>query len=121
LHGAYDPEEMPKLMAGIDWVVMGSVWWENSPLVIQEAYKYGRPVICPDIGGMAEKVVPGEGGLHYRARDSVSLSSVIRRVVSNAGLFDSLCKSIPYYSSQTETTRKHIKLYEKKCVLADLV
>lgn len=29
---------------------------ENSPLVIQEAFKHGRPVIYADIGDMAEKV-----------------------------------------------------------------
>ena len=46
-------------MASVDWVVVPSIWWENSPLVIQEAFGYGRPVICSDIGGMAEKVTDG--------------------------------------------------------------
>jgi len=113
MHGAYEPEEIPKLMEGIDWVVMGSVWWENSPLVIQEAYKYGRPVICPDIGGMAEKVVPGEGGLHYRARDSVSLVSVINRIMSDDGLFDSMYESLPGYSPLASMTSQHIELYQR--------
>jgi len=113
LHGAYEPEEMPKLMEGIDWVVMGSVWWENSPLVIQEAYKYGRPVICPDIGGMAEKVVPGEGGLHYRARDSLSLASVICRIVNDPEVFGHLCESLPDYSGIKAVTEEHITLYQR--------
>jgi glycosyltransferase involved in cell wall biosynthesis len=112
LHGAYEPEEMPSLLREIDWIVMGSVWWENSPLVIQEAYKYGRPIICPDIGGMAEKVVPGQGGLHYRARDSVSLASVIKRIASDRGLFDRLYESLPEYSSLTDITAQHIGLYQ---------
>ncbi len=54
-HGPYEQSELPRLMGAADWVVMGSIWWENSPVVIQEAYKFGRPVICPDLGGMAEK------------------------------------------------------------------
>ena len=112
MHGAYETEEMPKLMEGIDWVVMGSVWWENSPLVIQEAYKYGRPVICPDIGGMAEKVIPGQGGLHYRARDTVSLASLIKHIVSDNALFDNLYNSLPGYSSITDMTSRHIELYQ---------
>lgn len=111
MHGAYEPEEMPKLMGSIDWIVMGSVWWENSPLVIQEAWKYGRPIICPDIGGMAEKVVPGQGGLHYRARDSVSLASVISRVVKEDALYAGLCESMPEYSSVAEITARHLELY----------
>ena len=46
--------------------VVPSLWWENSPLVIQEAFHFGRPVICSDIGGMAEKVTDGVNGLHFR-------------------------------------------------------
>ena len=54
--GPYRRGDVPRLMAEIDWVVVPSRWWENSPLVIQEAFMHGRPVICSDIGGMAEKV-----------------------------------------------------------------
>src|SRR5262249_30791523 len=54
--GRYEPANLPELMARIDWVVVPSIWWENSPLVIQEAFLHRRPVICSDIGGMAEKV-----------------------------------------------------------------
>jgi len=56
-------------MAAVDWVVVPSIWWENSPLVIQEAFAHGRPVICSDIGGMAEKVAHEKNGLHFRAND----------------------------------------------------
>ena len=35
--GQYDNAELPRLMGTVDWVVVPSVWWENSPLVIHEA------------------------------------------------------------------------------------
>ncbi len=54
-YGAYQNAEMPRLMQSVDWVVMPSIWWENSPIVIQEALHHRRPVICSNIGGMAEK------------------------------------------------------------------
>ncbi len=111
LHGPYEPEEMPRLMEEVDWVVMGSIWWENSPLVIQEAFKYGRPIITPDIGGMAEKVKPGRGGLNYRARDSVSLAGVIQRVVEEPDLFDRLHGALPEYSGIGDVTERHLRLY----------
>jgi glycosyltransferase involved in cell wall biosynthesis len=113
LHGPYVPDEMDRLMVEVDWVIMGSIWWENSPLVIQESYKFGRPVICPDIGGMAEKVKPGVGGLHYRARDSVSLASVIQRIVGEPELFDQVHELLPAYSEIGEIADRHIKLYEE--------
>ncbi len=40
----------------MDWVVTPSIWWENAPLVIDEAFAQKRPVIASDMGGMAESV-----------------------------------------------------------------
>jgi len=93
--GRYDQAELPRLMADIDWVVMPSIWWENAPLVIQEAFQYGRPVICSDIGGMAEKVTDGVNGLHFRARDPASLAQTIRQAVGTPGLWERLRSGIP--------------------------
>src|SRR5437762_279112 len=76
--GRYERSELPALMSAVDWVVMPSIWWENSPLVIQEAFQNRKPVICSDIGGMAEKVTNGVNGLHFRARDAVDLMRTIR-------------------------------------------
>jgi glycosyltransferase involved in cell wall biosynthesis len=67
--GRYDFDQLGSLMENVDWVIVPSRWWENSPLVIQEAFMHGRPVICSDIGGMAEKVTDGVDGLHFRAGD----------------------------------------------------
>ena len=37
--------------------------------MIQEAFQQRRPVICSDIGGMAEAVTDGHDGLHFRTGD----------------------------------------------------
>ena len=34
LHGRYQQDDIPALMAQIDWVIVPSIWWENSPVVI---------------------------------------------------------------------------------------
>jgi glycosyltransferase involved in cell wall biosynthesis len=111
LHGPYEPEEMPRLMADVDWVIMGSVWWENSPLVIQEAFKFGRPLITPDIGGMAEKVRPGEGGVQFRVGDAVSLASRIEGVVSDPEAYEQLLKALPDYPHISDAVVHHLSLY----------
>jgi len=112
-HGPYESAQMGRLIRDVDWVVMGSIWWENSPLVIQEAFKYGRPVICPDIGGMAEKVVDGVGGLHYRARDSVSLATLIGSLVSDTSSerYSALCATLPKPSTIENRVADHLELY----------
>src|SRR5262249_44731853 len=93
--GQYDASELRRLMANVDWVVVPSIWWENSPLVIQEAFAHGRPVICSDIGAMAEKVVDDKSGLHFRANDPRSLAETIRRAVTSPGLWERLHQGIP--------------------------
>jgi glycosyltransferase involved in cell wall biosynthesis len=70
--------------------VVPSIWWENSPLVIQEAMMFRRPVICSDIGGMAENVTDGVNGLHFRVGDPDSLADTIRRATGTPELWDEL-------------------------------
>lgn len=97
-HGRYAPNDLPELMRNIDWVIVPSIWWENSPLVIQEAFAYGRPVLCSDIGGMAEKVADGVDGLHFRAGNPRSLADTIDRAVNEPGLWQKLRQGIrPVY------------------------
>ena len=36
--GRYEPQNLNERMAGVDVVVMGSTWYENAPMVIQEAF-----------------------------------------------------------------------------------
>jgi glycosyltransferase involved in cell wall biosynthesis len=88
--GRYDWRHLGRLMESIDWVVLPSIWWENSPLVIQEAFFHGRPIICSDIGGMAEKVKHASDGLHFRARDARHLAEVIERAATTDKLWDTL-------------------------------
>jgi glycosyltransferase involved in cell wall biosynthesis len=108
--GRYDHADLPRLMASTDWVVVPSIWWENSPLVIQEAFLYGRPVICSDIGGMAEKVTDGVNGLHFRVGDPHSLARAIRRATSTPDLWQTLRGGIPevYKMEDAVTTMSEI-------------
>lgn len=70
--GPYQPHELRSRMAGVDWVVVPSVWWENSPMVIQEAKVCGRPLLVSNIGGMAEKVKNMQGGYLVTAGDRLA-------------------------------------------------
>jgi glycosyltransferase involved in cell wall biosynthesis len=109
--GPYEHASLPRLMREIDWVVLPSRWWENSPLVVQEAFMHGRPVICSGIGGMAEKVTDEVNGLHFRVADAESLASVIVRAVSEPGLWDRLRAGIPPVYTIDEHSATLTRLY----------
>jgi len=80
--GAYRHEDIASRMAGVDWVLVPSIWWENSPMVIQEALDYGRPVACSAIGGMKEKVTVGVNGIHVPVGSPHSWAQAIVKMVS---------------------------------------
>jgi len=82
--GRYDPLDAVELMRSVGWVVVPSVWWENSPVVIQEARRAGTPLIVSDIGGMAEKVERGVDGLHFKRAAPVDLARVITEAANPA-------------------------------------
>lgn len=112
-HGPYEPAQLPNLMSEVDWVVVPSMWWENSPLVIQEALCHGRPVICSDIGGMAEKVRDGADGYHFQAGNAGSLREVISRVSSDEKSFDQLLQRMRTPPDIRETARRQLELYRE--------
>ena len=111
-HGPYDNAEVLTLMRGVDAVVVPSIWWENAPVVIQEALLARRPVICSDIGGMAEKVRPGLDGLHFSAGRSRSLARVLQEVAEAPDMLQSLARTIrPPWTAQ-DALRAHLDIYE---------
>lgn len=75
--GRYDQADVLELMRSGGWVVVPSIWWENSPVVIQEALRAGVPLIVSNVGGMAEKVRPGLDGLHFKRANPLDLSRVL--------------------------------------------
>ena len=70
------------------------MWWENSPLVIQEALACGLPVIAPDAGGPRDLVTHGGTGfLLPETFDSgadevfgAALRAAVRILVDDPGL-----------------------------------
>jgi glycosyltransferase involved in cell wall biosynthesis len=81
-------------MQSVHAVLVPSIWWENSPLVIQEAIRNRRPVICSDIGGMAEKVRDGIDGYHFAAGNPIALVSLVKRLLADRSALADLTASL---------------------------
>jgi glycosyltransferase involved in cell wall biosynthesis len=109
--GSYRPEELPRLMEQVDWLVMPSIWWENSPVVIQEAFLHGRPPIVGDIGGMAEKVRNDIDGLHFRAGSREDLADRLTETLTDRGLWQRLHDNAPKPLDLTGFADRHLAVY----------
>ncbi|MFT7464532.1 MAG: glycosyltransferase involved in cell wall biosynthesis [Pseudohongiellaceae bacterium] len=75
--GPYAHGELSDALSAIDVLVVPSVWYENTPFVVLEAFCAGRPVIASDLGGLSELVQDGVNGRTFRAGDPAALLSVL--------------------------------------------
>jgi glycosyltransferase involved in cell wall biosynthesis len=112
--GRYSRDELPALMAEIDWVIVPSIWWENAPLIIQEAFQHHRPVICSGIGGMAEAVRDGVDGLLFNVGDPRHLAARMEEAL-DPDLWMKLVSGIKPPRRMSESADEHLALYNKLC------
>ncbi len=58
-------EEIAQYYRNARCMILPSVWYENLPLSILEAFSFARPVIASNIGGIPEMVLNGETGILF--------------------------------------------------------
>ncbi|WP_151720970.1 glycosyltransferase [Gemmobacter serpentinus] len=106
--GPYDNARVRQLMGEADYVMVPSRWWENSPVVIQEAFAASRPVICTGIGGMAEKVEDGVSGYHFRHESAADLARVMRRALAAP---ETAPTRFPVPGSETDMAQAYLRFF----------
>lgn len=109
--GPYSNSDVQRLMSSVDAVLVPSIWWENSPLVIQEAFRARRPVICSDIGGMAEKVRDGLDGFHFQAGSAASLCEVLQAIAAEPDRLRRIAQTQRQPTSLAETVATLVRMY----------
>lgn len=112
--GPYQPHEMRERMSNVDWVIVPSVWWENSPMVIQEAMLYRRPLLVSNIGGMAEKVTHDINGLHIPVGNTHAWSTALLKCAEDPQLWERLSNGIKPPLSIIECAKTHLALISNK-------
>jgi GT2 family glycosyltransferase len=69
----------------VDLLVVPSVWIENAPFIIREAFAAGAPVVASDLGGMSEMVRDGENGRLFPAGDAAALAKIFKELADRPG------------------------------------
>ena len=90
--GRFDNSRLSEVYAEIDVLIVPSIWFENSPITIHEAFLTGTPVLASDIGGMAEFVRDGVDGLHFETGNALDLAAKMKRFVLEPGLVEALSR-----------------------------
>jgi len=56
---------------------------------------FGKPVICSNVGAMADRVTDEIDGLHFEMGDPAALARTIKRAASEPGLWPRLAGALP--------------------------
>lgn len=75
--GFLSKEDVTKELNDSSALVVPSVCYEGMPMTIIESYALGTPVICSDIGILAEMVTPFHTGLHFDVHHKESITDTL--------------------------------------------
>lgn len=83
--GFLDGPALVDLVGRARVAVVPSVWYENMPNSLLEAYASGTGVLASDLGSLPECVEPGRSGYLFRPGDPFSLANALARVLDEPG------------------------------------
>jgi len=86
--GGFDHDSVADIFKDLDVLVVPSIWQENHPLIIREAFLLKKPVIASRIGGITEIVENGINGLLFESGNAEELREKIEYIISNPKVLD---------------------------------
>lgn len=111
LMGGYDNKDIGQILANIDVLIVPSLWLENAPLVIQEAFLAKTPVIASRIGGIPELVNDGINGLLFNPGDADDLQEKTQSIINNPGIIEKFKEHMPKVKSMEDNTKEIEEIY----------
>ncbi len=116
-HGRFDNAQLSEVYAEIDVLLVPSLWWENSPITIHEAFLTRTPVVASGIGGLAEFVRDGVDGLHFVPGDDADLARKLRRFLDEPDLVARLGSDPPPVKTIAEDAAATEYRYRALCCI----
>jgi glycosyltransferase involved in cell wall biosynthesis len=109
--GGFNHSEIAGVFREIDVLIVPSIWHENSPLVINEAFLSNTPVIASNIGGIPELVRDGFNGFLFKPGDPLDLQEKIEYIMDNLEIVSELRKNMLKIKTIKENAKELEELY----------
>lgn len=114
IQGMYQPDELPRIMAGLDVVAIPALWHETFNLVLWEAWASKLPVIASRVGALSDFIKEGVDGLTFTPGSWKKLSTQIARIVEKPGLLAGLRENLPRNCmSLEENARRYEDIFHR--------
>lgn len=111
--GGFDHKDISDVFSEIDVLVVPSVWNENCPLIILEAFSNTTPLIASRIGGIPELVSDGVNGLLFNPRDEDDLQEKMQYIINNPDIIEKFREHIPKVKSIEDNAGEIEEIYRK--------
>ena len=109
--GEIDRGEVLACLAQYDIFCLASTFSEMSPLVIQEAFSVGLPVLASKVYGNIEQVTDGYNGMLFEFNSSKSLAQKIKELVNNPWLVQQMKNNVEAPLHFEEVNAAYLDLY----------
>ena len=103
-------QELINLLRNALAIVLPSIWYENQPFSILEAFACGKPAIVSDLGGMTELVTHKERGLLVKPGNPAELARAMDWAVSNPAKMKDMGKNARQYALDNHSAELHYSL-----------
>ena len=102
--GTFQNSRIGEIFADLDVLVVPSLWYENTPLVVYSAQAARCPVVASDLPGLSSIIRHSENGLLFSAGDTESLTSQLSRLIDDPQLSSLLSRN----SQQPKSTASYV-------------
>lgn len=109
--GGFEPARASDAYSQMDVLVVPSIWPENSPLVIHEAFMAGVPVVGARCGGIPELVTDGVNGYLFETGSPDALAGVLRRIIDRPDVLSALAAAAPSVKTMADDAKELEDVY----------
>jgi glycosyltransferase involved in cell wall biosynthesis len=88
--GTFPNANIAEIFANLDVLVVPSLWYENTPLVVYSAQAARCPVLASNFAGLSDVICHEDNGLLFTAGDVTALSECVLRLINEPHLIEQL-------------------------------
>lgn len=111
IHQPLANSQVVSTLAAADVLCMPSRGNEMAPLVIQEAFRAGIPVIGSNLPGITEFIRHDHNGLIFQVDDAADLQAQLQRLITEPGLLQRLKSNVPAAGDFKQVINAYDRLY----------
>lgn len=110
--GTFPAEQMRQVLDELDFLVIPSTWYENSPLVLLNALASHTPVIVSDVEGLTEFLEHGKNGYAFERGNINDLERVMRQILEDPERSRRLSLTTNYSKTTLSMTEEVVEIYD---------